>query len=100
VGVERSVVGQAQHGVAVMVEHLAHFDRHLVADHLLGHPAADGVDSEEYAAVVVDVGILGDRAIGVAGVDRVNVFGDDPRQVDLFHAFRVPISGRRRCCSR
>jgi hypothetical protein len=89
-----------------MVEHLAHFDRHLVADHLLGHPAADGVDSEEYAAVVVDVGILGergergDRAIGVAGVDRVNVFGDDPRQVDLFHAFRVPISGRRRCCSR
>jgi hypothetical protein len=86
-----------------MVEHLAHFDRHLVADHLLGHPAADGVDSEEYAAVVVNVGILGergDRAIGVAGVDRVDVFGDDPGQVDLFHAFRVPISGRRRCCSR
>ena len=38
--------------------------------------------------IVVDVGILGERghrAIGVGGVDRGDVFGDDPRQVCLFH---------------
>src|SRR5689334_22047688 len=49
--VERAVVGSAHHGIAVMIEHLAHFDRHLVADHLLGHPTADGVDSDEFAVV-------------------------------------------------
>jgi hypothetical protein len=81
-----------------MVEHLAHFDRHLVADHLLGHPATDGVDSDEDAAVVVDVGILGergdrgDRAIGVAGVDRVNVFGDDPDSGRSLSCFSSPNS--------
>jgi hypothetical protein len=71
-----------------MIEHLAHFDSHLVADHFFGYPAANGVDSDEFAVVVVDVGILGERghrAINVGGVDRVDVFGDDPRQVGLFH---------------
>jgi len=44
-----------------MIEHLAHVDRHLVPDDLLGHPAADGVDSDEFAVVVVDIRIFGER---------------------------------------
>jgi hypothetical protein len=100
--VERTVVGSAQYRIVVMIEHLANLNPHLVTDYLFGHPAADGVDSDEFAVVVVDVGILGEcgeDAIAVAGVDRVDVVGDDPYQIGLFDALvsRFVVG---RCCSR
>jgi hypothetical protein len=47
----------------------------------------DGVDADELAPVVIDVGVRregGGGPVDIAGVDRFDVFGDDSRQGNVF----------------
>jgi hypothetical protein len=85
--VERAVVGQPNHGIAVLVEHFADVDGDLLADDVQGKPVVDGVAADELATVVVDVRVWregGGGPVDVAGVDRVDVLGDDPFEGNVF----------------
>src|SRR5579863_3328627 len=88
--VEGAVVGPADDGVAVVVQHLTDVDADLVADHLPGDPAADRCGAGKLAAGVVDVGIRGEcrhDGIGVARIDRGDVPGDDAGQLGGAHSW-------------
>src|ERR1700722_17962998 len=51
--VEGAVVAAADDGLTVMVDDLGDLDAHPVTDHLLGHPAGDGLVAPELPVRVV-----------------------------------------------
>ena len=64
-----------------MVDDLSYVKRDFVSDYLFLHPPPDRIDTRDLAAVVVDIGILGeggDDRIGVEGVHGLDVFCDAP----------------------
>src|SRR5580704_8441564 len=68
-----AVVAAADDGVAVVVEHLGHLDPDPVADHLPGHPGADGLAAPELPVRVVDQGVVGGDVLGHRGGENGGV---------------------------
>src|SRR5258707_14782621 len=59
---------------------IADLDRHSVADHFLCDPPPDRIYPDDFAAIVVDVGILGEgrhNRVGIKRIDGPDVFGND-----------------------
>src|SRR5580693_4276096 len=79
-----AVVAGPHDDVAEVVDDLADLHGDVVADELPGHEGPDGVGAPDLAAVVVDVGAGGeggDDPLGIEGVDRGDVLGDDAIQL-------------------
>ena len=63
-----------------MIDDPLDFHRHFEVDELVLHELPDGVSTPDLPPVVVDISVSSEGphdAVGVVGVDRVDVFSDD-----------------------